>query len=66
MVFLVLIVYPNFTDNPYGRIVNIIYQSTSRTLWAIAVSYLILACATSSGGLINKFLSLICYLAEGV
>ena len=57
MLFLIFIVYPNTTEDPYSRIINIIYQSTSRILWSIAVSYLILVCFTSSGGLINKFLS---------
>jgi peptidoglycan/LPS O-acetylase OafA/YrhL len=51
--------YPNYDgDDVYlSKSVNILYQSTNRIVFSIALSYLIFACITSNGGFINDFLS---------
>jgi peptidoglycan/LPS O-acetylase OafA/YrhL len=52
-------IYPNYanTDHVLNKTTNILYQSTCRTVYGIALSYLIFACLTSNGGFINKILS---------
>jgi hypothetical protein len=50
--------HSNFSGGPgLSRVSNILYQSTSRIIWAIGLGYVVYACVTSNGGLINKFLS---------
>ena len=52
-------IYPDYSGGKQlSRISHILYQSTSRIIWSIGLSYIIYACATSNGGLINKLLSL--------
>ena len=43
--------------NPSQRNTQVLYISSSRILWSLAMSYIIYACVTSNGGLVNKFLS---------
>ena len=44
-------IYPDFNGNPLNRVSHILYQATSRTLWAVGLGYIIYACITSNGGM---------------
>ncbi len=51
--------YDDFNGGPpLSRLSNILYQSSSRTIWAIGLGYIVYACLTSNGGHFNKILSL--------
>ena len=52
-------VYDNYNGGPQlSRISNILYQSTSKIIWALALGYIIYACVTSNGGIFEKIFSL--------
>ncbi len=50
-------VYFPFYSNYFPKAVNIIYQSLSHQCWSISIGWLIFACSTNHGGLVNKILS---------
>jgi peptidoglycan/LPS O-acetylase OafA/YrhL len=51
--------YDNLNGGPtLSRVSNILYQSSSRVIWAIGLGYIIYACVTSNGGLFNTLFSL--------
>ena len=47
-------IYPNFNGNPLNKVENILYQSTSRIIWAIALAYVIMSCIKHNGKLKAK------------
>lgn len=50
--FCIFILYPDFKHFPgfyYDRFFHIVYQSTSRIIWAISVGLIIYACGISKG-----------------
>jgi peptidoglycan/LPS O-acetylase OafA/YrhL len=47
----------DFVGYPLNPTANLLYQSTSKTLWTIGVAYIIFACLTSRARIINSFLS---------
>lgn len=49
--------YEDYNGSPLSKTQHILYQASSRTLWAIGLGYIILACLSNQGGIINKFLS---------
>lgn len=49
--------YPDISGNPISRSGHIIYQTFSRVGWSLALSYIIFACITSHGGIVNRILS---------
>ena len=49
-------IYPNFNGNPLTRVENILYQSTSRILWAFALGFIIFSCSMKKGGFVNDIL----------
>ena len=52
--------YPDFRDFPkiyFTRWPHILYQGFSRVLWALGLSYMIYACETSNGGIVNRVLT---------
>lgn len=52
--------WPNFETNPakhLNRVENILYQSTSRIIWAAALAFIIFSCVMKKGGFINDMLS---------
>ncbi|CAF0932692.1 unnamed protein product [Brachionus calyciflorus] len=49
-------IYPNLNGDPLSLTANILYQASSRIIWAVGLSYVIFACVTSHGGFINKIL----------
>jgi len=50
--------YPNNILVPgIDRTSFIIYQSLSRTLWAVAIGWLFFVCMTQRGGIVNRILS---------
>ena len=57
MCLMIFGIYPNYNGHPLSLASNILYQATSRIVWALGLGYVIFACATSHGGLVNKFLS---------
>merc|ERR1712142_563132 len=50
-----LIDYP---DEPFSKGVSALYASLSRLSWSLALAWVVLACVTGYGGIINSFLSL--------
>ena len=52
----VCIYYP-FYSSSFPRILHILYQSFSHQCWALAIGWLIFACSTNHGGLVNQILS---------
>jgi len=46
-----------FYFNYFPNFVIIIYQSFSHQCWSIAIGWVIYACSTNQGGLVNKILS---------
>jgi peptidoglycan/LPS O-acetylase OafA/YrhL len=42
-------IYPNFTSSPLNRVSNILYQSTSRIIWAMALGFIIYSCVINGG-----------------
>jgi len=50
-------IYFPFYSNYFPKVVHIIYQSISHQCWAIAIGWLIFACCTNHGGLVNRILS---------
>ncbi|CAF3972930.1 unnamed protein product [Adineta steineri] len=57
IILAMICIYFPFYSNYFPKFFGIIYQSLSRQCWAIAVGWLIFACSTNHGGLINKILS---------
>lgn len=53
----IICIYFPFYSNYFPKLVHIIYQSISHQIWSIAISWLIIACYTNHGGLVNKILS---------
>ncbi|CAF3191128.1 unnamed protein product [Rotaria socialis] len=52
------ILYPDYLHVPgLSRTSLIIFQTLSRTGWAISIGWLIFLCSTNQGGLVNKILS---------
>ena len=52
-------IYENMNGAPtLSRASNILYQSTSKIIWALALGYIIYACVTSNGGIFEKIFSL--------
>jgi peptidoglycan/LPS O-acetylase OafA/YrhL len=50
--------YPDYILVPgIDRTSFILYQSLSRTLWSLAIGWLLFLCMTKQGGIINKILS---------
>lgn len=48
--------WPNFETNPakhLNRVENILYQSTSRIIWAAALAFIIFSCVMKKGGLLQ-------------
>ncbi|XP_054165771.1 nose resistant to fluoxetine protein 6-like [Oppia nitens] len=41
----------------YNNFLSVLYGSTHRTVWAICWSYMLYACATGQGGIVNRVLS---------
>ena len=39
-----------FTPKPWPRINHIMYETTQRTVWAIALGFMIFSCAMGKGG----------------
>ena len=58
MLTMLFVVHPNINGTPHSVTFNTLYQVTSRNIWALGTAYIIYACATSNGGIVNKFLSL--------
>lgn len=52
----VCIFFPFYFDY-FPKFTHIIYQSLSHQCWSIAIAWLIVACYTNHGGLVNKILS---------
>ncbi|XP_015433628.1 PREDICTED: nose resistant to fluoxetine protein 6-like [Dufourea novaeangliae] len=44
---------------------SVLYVSLSRTFWAFGIAWLIIACTTNNGGIVNKFLSLRAWIPMG-
>ena len=42
---------------PLNRTEHILYQATSRTLWALALAFIVFTCTMKKGGLINSILT---------
>lgn len=42
--------YEDYNGSPLSRTQHILYQASSRTLWAIGLGYIILACLSNQGG----------------
>lgn len=57
MTLVVFGLYPDISGNPISRSGHIIYQTLSRVSWSVGLSYIIFACVTSNGGVVNKILS---------
>ena len=52
-------IYDNVNGGPQlSRVSNILYQSTSKIIWALALGYIIYACVTANGGIFEKIFSL--------
>ena len=50
--------YPTYSQtNIMSRTTNILYLASSRVIWCVCVAFIIYACQTSNGGIVNKFLS---------
>ncbi len=51
--------YPDFKENPepLSKWSHIIYQSSCRSVWAMALGYIIYACSSSQGGIVNRMLT---------
>ena len=55
---LVFGLYPDAQGTyPLDKINHIVYQTLSRLTWSICLSYIIYACITKNGGIVNKILS---------
>lgn len=49
--------WPWLMGNSYHNFVSVLYGATHRTLWAMSWAYILFACATGHGGVINRILS---------
>lgn len=47
--------YDNFNGKPWSRVSNLLYQSFSRLLWAIGLSYIIFSCLNFKDSKKNSF-----------
>jgi hypothetical protein len=43
--------YEDYDNNPLSKTSHMLYQATSRFIWAVGLSYLIYACLNSGGGI---------------
>ncbi|XP_013404080.1 nose resistant to fluoxetine protein 6 [Lingula anatina] len=58
LVTLIIFIRHDETENgQWGKTETIAYEVVSKPLWAVAVGWIIIACATGYGGFINSFLS---------
>lgn len=57
IVFVLICFYFPFYFHTSPRAVNIIYQTFSHQLWALAIGWLVFACSTNHAGIINRILS---------
>jgi peptidoglycan/LPS O-acetylase OafA/YrhL len=57
IILAMICIYFPFYSNYFPKFVHIMYQSLSRQCWAIAIGWLVFACSTNHGGLVNKILS---------
>jgi peptidoglycan/LPS O-acetylase OafA/YrhL len=57
IILAMICIYFPFYSNYFPKFVFIIYQSLSHQCWAIAIGWLIFACSTNHGGLVNQILS---------
>ena len=48
-------IYPNLTSHPLNLTTNILYQASSRNVWALALGFIIYSCVVNGGKLINLF-----------
>lgn len=48
--------YEDYHGNSLSRVAHILYQSSTRTLWALGLAYIIYACLNSQGSFVNKIL----------
>lgn len=53
-----LIILFGLTNRNISVLTTAIYNACSRTLWGIGIAWIIIACYTNNGGVINKLLSL--------
>lgn len=51
--------YPDYhtPENPLNLTEHILYQATSRTIWGVALAFIVFSCAMDKGGMINDMLS---------
>ncbi len=49
--------WPWLLGHSYQNFASILYAATHRTIWSMSWSYMLFACATGHGGLINQILS---------
>ncbi|CAF1432045.1 unnamed protein product [Adineta steineri] len=50
--------YPDYIlPDGLNRTILVIYQSLSRTLWAIVIGWVLFLCSVNQGGIVNKILS---------
>jgi len=61
IILAIICIYFPFYSNYFPKSIHIIYQSLCHQCWAIAISWLIFACSTNHGGVINKILSWSCW-----
>lgn len=59
MLYIAFGLHPLLQDGyEYNRLFNTLFASLSRTIWGIALSWIIFACVHGYGGYINSFFSL--------
>lgn len=49
-------IFPNFNEDPskhLSRTENILYQASCRSIWALALAFIIFSCCMNKGGLFN-------------
>ncbi|KAF5288412.1 hypothetical protein FQR65_LT12025 [Abscondita terminalis] len=50
--------FESYSDDFYTKIRNSLYNACARSIWSLAVAWIIFACSFGYGGIINNFLSL--------
>lgn len=43
-------IYPEYKGHPLNRVEHILYDSSSKVIWAISLSYLIFSCTMNTRG----------------
>ena len=43
-------IYPDYNGHPLSRVENILYEATSKSIWAVALGFIIFSCAMDKGG----------------